>query len=57
MNITNGWEHPSLLRSSFADPTQDLGVPRTAAYDGNQGGNFDYQSRKPPEGLPAGTSC
>jgi hypothetical protein len=31
MNITNGWEYPALLRLSFGDSMQDLGVSLTAA--------------------------
>jgi hypothetical protein len=39
-----------------AIPSKVWAAASAAAYNGNQGGNFDYQTRDTPEGLPAGTS-
>jgi hypothetical protein len=57
MNIPGGgWEYPALLRLSFDDPTQRLGLARPLLTMANQGANLDYQPRDNREALPARTS-
>lgn len=56
MKDNNGQETLRFSALRVSIPSKVWAVTSAAAYDGNRGGNFDYQARGTPEWLPAGTS-